>query len=179
MRVGAGCVVFALLTAAPQVAGASTITVAEFRWDAELVDPGRSCDGGDPSCEPGAAVFLSTNTLTGLWDGPAPGPALTGSVAFADGNGFDWVAISPETGYVDQLAFETLLPASAATTVLFEFAGSRSLSAVLTAPGFALLQFETQVETVPEAGPLMLIALGVAGAARIRRAAGGRRSERR
>ena len=184
MRLGAGCVVFALLTAIPRLAGAATITVAEFRWDAELVDPGLICDADDPECQPIAPVFLSTYTLTGLWDDASQGPILTGTVALADGNGFDWLAISPDTGYLDQLAFETQLPDSASTTIVFDFDGvSRSLSALLTAPGFAVLQFDTPeppppVDPVPEPGTLTLVGLGMAGVARLRRRAAAGRSAR-
>jgi hypothetical protein len=181
MRVGARCAVFALLIAIPRLAGAATITVAEFRWDAELVDPGLLCDAGDPDCQARAAVFLSTYTLTGLWDDASPGPTLTGAVALGDGNGFDWLAISPDTGYFDQLAFETPLPDSASTTILFDFDGvSRSLSALLTTPGFALLQFDVAdtTEPVPEPGTLTLVGLGLAGAIRLRRRAAAGRSAR-
>ena len=177
MSVRNGCLVFALLTGIPCLAGAATITVAEFRWDAELVDPGVICNNGDPECQPTAPLFLATYTLTGLWDDAAPPPTLTGTVALGDGTAFDWLAISPDTGYFDQLAFLTPLPDSASTTIVFDFAGSRSLSALLTAPGFALLQFDAPDTSpppapVPEPGTLALIGFGLAGVARMGRRTG-------
>ena len=154
-----------LLAAAPRSASAIPVLVAEFRWDATLLDPGVECSPDDPACEAVAATYLSTYSLTGLWDGPDAAPVLTGNVGLGGAAGFDWLPISFDTGYFDQLALVEALPTFALTNILFEFGGqTRTLSALLDAPGFATLSFDTDdtpTAGVPEPGTVSLIGLGL------------------
>lgn len=169
MRALAGFGIVAALLLAPAIADAAPILVAEFRWDAELVDPGRECDAGDPLCEAIAPVYLSTYSLTGLWDDVSAPPTLTGNVGLGGGGGFDWLPISFDAGYFDQFAIADLLPATAMTTIFFDFGGrTLSLSALLGAPGSATLSFdpETSAAPIPEPGTLTLFAAGLAGLVR-------------
>lgn len=163
--------VTAIAAAAPGRAEAIPIVVGEFRWDATLIDPGLACDPGDPACEAVAPTYLSTYSLTGLWDGPGDGPALGGAVALDGASAFDWLTITFDAGYFDQYAIVGALPVSALTTVFFEFAGEvRTLTALLESPGFATLAFDTDdgqpAAGVPEPTTLGLFALGLAGLAR-------------
>jgi hypothetical protein len=155
-----------LLAVTPRAASAIPIVVAEFRWDATLLDPGVECDAGDPSCEATAATYLSTYSLTGLWDGPEPAPTLGGTVALGGSTGFDWLPITFDAGYFDQLGLIESLPTFALTTVFFDFGGEvRSLTALLDAPGFATLSFDSDdvpSAGVPEPGTMSLLGLGLA-----------------
>lgn len=161
--------VVAALLLAPAIADAAPILVAEFRWDAELVDPGLDCDPADPGCVAIAPTYLSTYSLTGLWDDVSAPPTLTGAVGLGNGTAFDWLPISFDSGYFDQFAIADLLPATAATTIFFDFGGdTRSLSALLGAPGSATLSFDpgTAAAPVPEPGTLVLFGAGLAALAR-------------
>jgi hypothetical protein len=138
------------------VASASTINVAEFRWDT-LDEFGAPCAGGgaDPLC-------LSIFTLTNIWDGPAPGATLFNnrlSLPSGDQFFFDLAAAFPFQ--FDQLA-EVGIPAFAATSVSFLFGGDLiSLGVTLTQPDtFAVLQFTPGQVPVPEPGTFGLVLLG-------------------
>src|SRR5690349_2686505 len=140
-----------LLAAAPRTASAIPVLVAEFRWDATLIDPGVACAPDGAACEAVAATYDSTSALAGLWDGPDAAPVLAGNVALGGSVGFDWLPISFDTGYFDQLALVESLPTFALTTIFFEFGGeTRTLAALLDAPGFATLAFDT--DDIPSAG---------------------------
>ena len=160
-----GVVTTLLLAATPRAAAAIPILVAEFRWDATPLDPGVECDPGDAGCEAVPPTYLSTYSLTGLWDGPDPAPGLSGTVGLGGSTGFDWLPIAVDTGYFDQLALIESLPTFALTTISFEFGGvTRSLSALLEAPGFATLSFDTDdtpATGVPEPGTMTLFGLGL------------------
>lgn len=156
------------LCAAP--ARADIITVAEFRWDAELI-PGTECPPDDDVCEPTDPVEQAVFSLTGLWDYAAVSAPTLGGFVTVDGT-FDipWLEIGADGGF-DQFAWGGL-PVSAATTIFFDFLGeSRTLSALLTAPGFAVLSFDyeppvTPPTGVPEPGTLGLMGVGLAALAR-------------
>ncbi len=152
---------------APRSAEAIPIIVAEFRWEAFLTDPGSACDPGDTGCVPVDPTHFSTYSLTGLWDGLEPAPTLTGGVTLGGGSPFDWLPVSPDAGYFDQLGMDGILPTFASTTIFFDFRGeTMSLSALLDGPGFATLGFDApEVAAVPEPGTLALLALGLAGIA--------------
>ena len=175
MRLVARLGVVVALLLAPRFAEAVPIVVAEFRWDVDLLDPGVECEASDPGCEPVSAAYLSTYSLTGLWDDASAPPTLTGTVDLAGGVTFDWLPLSFELGYFDQLAIAGPLPATAMTTLLFDFGGElRSLSALLAGPGAATLTFDPDAAdaAVPEPGTLTLFGAGFAillrGAARRR-----------
>jgi len=169
MRVLARLAVVVALLLAPAMAEAAPILVAEFRWDAELVDPGVECDPADPLCEAIAPTYLSTYSLTGLWDDISAPPILAGGVALAGTPAFDWLPISFDAGYFDQFAIADLLPATAMTTIFFDFGGrTLSLSALLGAPGSATLTFDPDATAapIPEPGTLTLFGAGLACLAR-------------
>jgi hypothetical protein len=166
MRVVARLAFAAALLLTPALAEAIPIVVAEFRWDAELVDPGVECDPADATCQAVAATYLSTYSLTGLWDDVSAPPTLTGTVDLTGGTPFDWLPISFDAGYFDQFAIVDLLPSSALTTIFFDFGGqTMSLSALLAVPGAATLTFDpdTLSAGVPEPGTLMLFGTGIVG----------------
>jgi hypothetical protein len=152
------------MLAAPHLAEAAPIIVAEFRWDAELFDPGVACDPADAACVAVDPTHFSVYSLTGLWDGAPPEPTLTGTLTLGTGATFDWLSIPSAAGF-DQLAFTDLLPATAFTTILFDFGGeTRSLSALLGAPGSATLSFDPDAAAapIPEPGTLTLFGAGLA-----------------
>jgi PEP-CTERM motif len=157
-----------VLNAGP--AGAGPINVAEFRWELNVI-PGSECDPFDSGCVPTDPIDQSLFSLTGLWDDAATAaPTLGGAVTFADGGVIPWLDITVSLGYFDQFALDGV-PFSAATTIFFDFLGeTRSLSATLGAPGFAVLSFDydptTAPDPVPEPGTLGLMAIGLAAVAR-------------
>jgi hypothetical protein len=148
-------------------AEAIPITVAEFRWDSTLV-PGNECtDPNDLECVPSDPLAQSVFSLTGLWDDASTAaPTLSGVVSFAGGSAIPWLDISLDAGYFDQFLI-TGLPLSAATTIFFDFLGqTMSLDATLTAPGFAVLSFDSETPpppptSVPEPASLGVLGIGL------------------
>jgi hypothetical protein len=77
-----------------------------------------------------------------------------------------WLQLTVDTGYFDQLLADGV-PTQALTSIVFDFLGeTKTLSALLDAPGFAILSFDvsstpTDPNPVPEPGTFVLSVIGL------------------
>lgn len=163
-------IAFTALLATASAANASVITlpVAEFRWNVV----GDTCNQLGPT----SADCLSLFTLTYLWDGPVPGPVVSGNLSI-DGAFFGtFFDIDPFMPF-DQFSVAGV-PTSAEASISFLFGSLISLNAVLDpstaiyTPEGAFHLFYTyddgNTQSVPEPSVLALVSLGLLAAWRSR-----------